>query len=195
VFKRKLSCTFDFSFQNIPRSVGYLEKMKAALILFVLISSASPDPMEVSQPVAVIEKILELMISMMEKKDLMANIKSISQIAGVDVSFSGILNIQNDLSEILEFWRNLKQFHQYHAIDRECDNTVNLVELRDELVEGFRVYKVKYEPIIEYLHHAAESAKFKSDTGPKDSSTLQAIVDGTQQIKGTVDSILVLLTD
>lgn len=109
--------------------------------------------------------------------------------------YGGESKLPEELLEVMSFWDKIQKFKELVVLITQCkeknvceyDNEI--AELRQELIENFTVYKVKFEPIIEYVHHFAESEKLKTDDD-KEIEVLQFIVDGTQKIKGSIDSLL-----
>lgn len=152
----------------------------------------------------VMEKVSELIDFLIHQKDLMVNLKALSDIANIEISFSGLSTIGEELKQISDFLVTWKEFLKLQNQIKHCEENddpnltcgqqTELEEIRETLIDGFKVYKVKYEPLLEYLHHAAEFSKQKVGKSTEEIVALKTIVEGTQKIKRAVDSVLILIS-
>lgn len=125
------------------------------------------------------------------------------QMATVD-NYESNVSQSEDASDF-KYLPNLKQFKDNENSNGNSaegeENQQNLfipgmeeefTALRETLLEGFEVYKSKYEPIVEHLHHKAESMLHRIADDDPDIETLEAILNLTQQMRESVDAFLAL---
>lgn len=187
--------------------------MKVFFILSILILStlaapydpdegSVPSPKVVKKVVAyffqlvsdneVFRAVVDIIISMIT--DQQAKLSSLEEIPAYD-----LYGFVNDLQEISEFLDNLKRFEELNTENQQCQDISdpnltcgsgeNVKYLRHDLLEGFQRYKQKFEPIVDYLHQAAESAKSKCGGGPEELNAFDVIIFGTQQIKESMAAL------
>lgn len=149
---------------------------------------------------SLLETMFQLLVHYSDRGLVLAKLKSFHD--GANGTFDGVTSIVQELKEISYFWGNLKKFDKISAHIQSCienqDEGKNVVcvsadeieDLRKKIFEGFNLYKLKFEPILEYFHHSAESAKYKNEDDSQETEALQTIIDGTQQIRESVESLL-----
>lgn len=113
-------------------------------------------------------------------------------------------NGQTQLIKLFEFWPNLlKNLESDESSSESKENShgsyyagmeEETKKLHDKLLESVDVYKTKYEPIVEHLHHKAESLLHKIADGDPEVETLEIILNATQQMRESTEAFLALIS-
>lgn len=145
----------------------------------------------------VTSKVFEILINFYDHKIVLSQLKTIAD----DSLGDGVSSFIKELKGLSVFWESLKKFDAISTEIQSCkeDQEENLVcgnieeteELRNEIIEGFKLYKLKFEPIIEFIHHSAESTKYKNEDDSEEIDALQTIIEGTQQTMEFVELLMI----